>query len=95
MNIQEVENLAELARIELAPAEKQMLLKDFESILGYVEQIQSVELPKDNEVNQGQTEGLYNAWREDEFLPRDFSRELIIGQFPDSQDGYLKVKKIL
>jgi hypothetical protein len=41
----------------------------------------------------------YNVWRED--LPaqageiRDFSRELIIGQFPNAQDGFLKVKKIL
>ena len=95
MQIKDVENLARLARIELDEAEKEGLLKDFESILGYVQQIEEVELPKENTVSVGQTEGLYNAWREDEETPREFSRELITGQFPDSQDGFLKVKKIL
>ena len=36
-----------------------------------------------------------NVWREDVVESREFSRELIIEQFPDSQDGFLKVKKIL
>ena len=31
----------------------------------------------------------------DKLEPREFSRELILEQFPDSQEGYLKVKKIL
>jgi Asp-tRNA(Asn)/Glu-tRNA(Gln) amidotransferase C subunit len=36
-----------------------------------------------------------NVWREDEIKTREFSHELIVGQFPDAQDGFLKVKKIL
>ena len=36
-----------------------------------------------------------NVWREDLEDKRDFSEELIKKQFPDSQDGFLKVKKIL
>ena len=36
-----------------------------------------------------------NVWREDEIVPREFSHELIVEQFPNSQDGFLKVKKIL
>ncbi len=90
MNIKDVENLAELARIDLSEDEKQEILKDMGGILKYVEQIEEVE------IGEVQTDySLYNAWRGDEAVSREFSRELIIGQFPESQDGFLKVKKIL
>lgn len=85
-----MENLAKLARIELNENEKKELLSDMESILGYVKQIEGVKL---EEVEFGHS--LYNVWREDTAEPREFSRELIVGQFPDAQEGFLKVKKIL
>ena len=70
--------------------EKKSLLKDLSGILEYVEDIKKVKVSdSENEYMQ------YNSWREDEEKERDFSRELIIKQFPDSQDGFLKVKKIL
>jgi aspartyl-tRNA(Asn)/glutamyl-tRNA(Gln) amidotransferase subunit C len=97
MNIKDVENLASLARIELGEDEKKSLLSDMENILGYVKQIEEVKV-EDVEPEYR----VYNVWREDlpvgeagETIPRDFSRELIVEQFPDAQDGFLKVKKIL
>ena len=90
MDIQDVENLARLARIELGEDEKVELLKDMKGILGYVKQIEEVKVD-DTKADFGLT----NVWREDKIEPREFSRDLIIGQFPDSQDGFLKVKKIL
>ncbi len=90
MNIRDVENLAELARIDLSREEKEKILIDMEGILGYVKQIEEVKVP-DTKVDYA----LYNIWREDELAPREFKRELIIGQFPDAQDGFLKVKKVL
>jgi len=90
MNIKDVESLAELARIELSEEEKKSLIKDFDSILGYVQQIQEIDAKEIKKENK-----LHNVWREDELAPREFSRKLIIEQFPDSQDGYLRVKKIL
>jgi len=90
MNIKDVENLAELARLELSMEEKESLLKDMGGILDYVKQVEEIEIGEvANEYN------LKNVWREDEIQPREFSKELIIEQFPDSQDGFLKVKKIL
>jgi aspartyl-tRNA(Asn)/glutamyl-tRNA(Gln) amidotransferase subunit C len=90
MNIKDVENLAELARIELSEDEKKELLSDMDSILGYVKQIEEIKIedtvPEYN---------IYNVWREDKIIPRDFSLELIKEQFPDSKTGFLKVKKIL
>ena len=90
MDIKDVENLAELARLELSVEEKEAMLKDMGGILDYVKQIEGVEVgdisPEYN---------IKNVWREDEIVPREFSHELIVEQFPDAQDGFLKVKKIL
>ena len=101
MQIEDIEKLAELAKIELTDSEKQGLLKDLDGILDYVKQIESVEVEdvEPNYLNK-------NVWREDELTNSLFSRDLIISQFPDSQparpdgrsggDGiFVKVEKIL
>lgn len=96
MEIKDIEKLAELAKIELSDIEKESLLKDLDNILDYVKQVESVDVPdvKENYINK-------NIWREDLpasgglIKPSIFSRDLIVDQFPDSQDGFLKVKKIL
>jgi aspartyl-tRNA(Asn)/glutamyl-tRNA(Gln) amidotransferase subunit C len=90
MEIKDIENLAELAKIELSDTEKKTLLKDLDGILGYVKQVSEVEV-KDSKVEYKNK----NVWREDEIKSPIFSSDLIIKQFPDSQDGFLKVKKIL
>ena len=80
MDIKDVENLTELARLELSIEEKEALLKDMGSILEYVKQVEEVKMPETN------TEySLRNVWREDELVPREFSHEIIVEQFPDSQ----------
>lgn len=90
MNLKDVENLAELARLELSQEEKEKVLIDMGSILDYVKQIEAVQVGDIKPNLQ-----LHNVWREDEIQTREFSKELIISQFPDAQDGFLKVKKIL
>jgi len=90
MNIKDVEALAGLARIELSPDEKKSLLSDMEGILGYIKQIESVKIE-----NAQENQPVYNVWREDEAEKCEFDKKLIIGQFPDAQDDFLKVKKIL
>ena len=90
MNLKDVEVLAELARIELSEDEKKSLLSDMQGILEYVKIIENVETE-----NVKPEYKLFNVWRQDEITPREFSSELIKEQFPDAQDGFLKVKKIL
>lgn len=91
MEIKDVENLAELAKLELTETEKAQLQKDMEGILDYVKVIQEVDVP------EAPVEYMKkNAWREDKLRgEKDFNSELITGQFPDAQDGFVKVKKIL
>lgn len=91
MEIKDVENLAELAKIELTDAEKQQILIDMDGILGYVKIIESVEVP-DVVVEYK----LRNIWREDDSARgADFSADLISGQFPDKDGDFVKVKKVL
>lgn len=90
MEIKDVEKLAELARLELTDDEKKELLKDMDSVLAYVKMIEEVK------IEDSKTEyDTYNVWREDQEKDQNFSKDLITSQFPDSQDGFLKVKKIL
>ena len=96
MEIKDIEKLAELAKIELTDNEKEGLLKDLDSILGYVKQITEVDLPANIGIKEEDDYENRNVWRKDELdLSPDFSHDLIIKQFPDSQDGFIKVKKII
>lgn len=90
MELKDVEDLANLARLDLSEEEKHSILADMGGVLDYVKVIETVEL---DEVIP--THDTYNAWREDQADDREFSRDSIIEQFPDSQDGFLKVKRIL
>ena len=90
MEIQDVEKLAALARISLSDEEKQSLLHDMQGILEYVKQVEGVEI-----ADMVPEYPLRNAWREDALDDKKFSRESIVAQFPDSQGGFLKTKKIL
>ena len=90
MDIKDVENLAQLARIELSNEEKSDLLVDMEGILDYVKQVESVKFE-----DKKTSHDLYNVWREDIEEKREFSEKLLKDQFPDQQDGFVKVKKIL
>ncbi len=90
MDIKDIEHLAEVSKIELTEAEKAKLPKDLESVLAYIKQVEMFELP---DVVPEHTH--VNIWREDELLEREFSYDLIIEQFPDKQDNFVKVKKIL
>ncbi len=92
LSIKDVEDLAELAKLELTAPEKEKLLSDMDGILNYIKQIEEVELPKEENVEYDH----FNAWREDILREeKDFSPELISSQFPDSKNGFVKVKKIL
>jgi aspartyl-tRNA(Asn)/glutamyl-tRNA(Gln) amidotransferase subunit C len=101
MNLKDIEKLAELAKIELSESEKEKLLKDLDSILSYVKIIESVEIPYGGQGStffnsQGRTlPTSRNVMREDVVVPRAFARAALLNQFPDSQDGFLKVTKIL
>ncbi|HZZ99526.1 MAG TPA: Asp-tRNA(Asn)/Glu-tRNA(Gln) amidotransferase subunit GatC [Candidatus Paceibacterota bacterium] len=92
----ELEHIAALARIELKPEEKEKLKKDLGSILDYIDKLDKADTSSVEPLYQ--TSGLINAEREDE--PRNsFKSEnvesLLIGQAPDKQERFVKVKPVM
>ncbi|MDQ5883455.1 MAG: aspartyl-tRNA(Asn)/glutamyl-tRNA(Gln) amidotransferase subunit [Patescibacteria group bacterium] len=91
MEINDIKKLGELAKIEINEAEAEGFKKDFESILGYIKQIESVDL--------GDVTPSYlteNVTREDmaKNVPGEYS-ESLLASAPNTENGFIKVKKIL
>ncbi len=94
ISLEEIQNLARLARLRLTPEEEAGLQKDISSILDYVGQVSSVPMPDKKE-----DAGLWhNVMRED--TPREGGtlagrEEALIAAFPKSENGYNVVRKII
>lgn len=93
MNKSEIEKLAELSRIEISNEEKDSLLKDLQRILEYVDQIKEVKIPSDRTASPAHP---LNVMRADE-KPHEkgLYTEAILREMPETEGGYLKVRKIL
>lgn len=91
VNIEEIKNLANLARIEISEEEAKTLTSELDSILGYVGQIKDASVDEELSVPV-----LRNVMREDEPLNKDNEyTEGILNNAPNSEGRYLGVKKIL
>ena len=92
MNTEDLENLATLARLDLATEEKEAIVKDFGSIMNYIAQIGEVSVPGDLVPEYSLT----NVMRADVVQNEGGTyTDRIISEMPDHEDGYLKVKQIL
>jgi len=87
----EVKRLAALARIELSEEELAAFTKEFEAILAYVGQLESLELPETEEAP-----ALRNVMREDgePHAPSAFTEKLA-AQFPAREGNALIVKQVI
>ncbi len=89
----ELEKLAELARIKLTEEDKGSLIKEFDSILGYVDQLKKVEVSLDAE---GRVGAVKNVARKDEVTSTTAEdRERLLNESPDRVKDFIAVKKIL
>ena len=91
MTEKDIEKLAELSKIRLPEGEALKFAKDFESILGYVKQIESVEVGDVKE-----SFFLKNVLRADA-NPHETGAlsEALLAAAPETHDGFVKVNKIL
>jgi aspartyl-tRNA(Asn)/glutamyl-tRNA(Gln) amidotransferase subunit C len=90
---QDVEQIAQLARLELSGKEIAKYQSELSNILGYAETIQSVDTK--NVEPTAQVTGLSDVVREDVKNPSELTRDDIFANTPEKKDGYLKVKAVL
>lgn len=93
----EVEHITQLTRIKLTDKEKEKFKNELSSILDYVKKLD--ELDTDGIEPIYQVTGLVNALRDDTYR-KDFEmneelNEKLIGQAPQSENRFIKVKSVL
>ncbi|MCX7918362.1 MAG: Asp-tRNA(Asn)/Glu-tRNA(Gln) amidotransferase subunit GatC [bacterium] len=92
VSIQDVEHIAQLARLKLTESEKLEFQKDLNQILTYVEKI--------NELDTSEVEptshviALRNVFREDIMHPSP-ERQEMLKNAPEEHDGFFKVPSVL
>ncbi|MBI2623720.1 MAG: Asp-tRNA(Asn)/Glu-tRNA(Gln) amidotransferase subunit GatC [Candidatus Liptonbacteria bacterium] len=87
----DLEHLAELARIELAPKEEEKLLKDLDAILAHFESLKELDTTNVAPCTGGTM--LMNVFREDKER-ENTNQKAGTENFPEEQDGYLKVPPV-
>lgn len=93
MKKEDIKYLAELARLDLCDEEVDMYVKDIPKILDYVDILKTV---KTDDSGRVESASVRNIFREDD-NPHEtgaYSKK-ILEEAPDTQDGFIKVKKIL
>lgn len=91
INIETLEYLANLARIELDPKEEERLLRDLRKILDHVSELQQVNTKGVKPVNGGTD--LTNIFREDTER-ENTNRDEGVDQFPETENGFLKIPPV-
>ena len=91
---QEIEHIAELARIGLTKEEEKIFSEELSNILEYIEQLKEIDTKNIEPVSQ--VTGMVNVLREDITNNCDKNiREKIIANFPEEKDRCVKVKSVM
>ena len=89
----DVQHLAQLSSLALSDQEVDSLRTDIAGILDYIDQLQ--ELDTSGVEPTYQVTDLDNVWRDDIVDDYGINREDLIGLAPASQNGQIKVPKVL
>lgn len=88
----DVEHIAQLARLELTPEEKERFREQLSAILEYAARLQELDteaIPPTAQVIEWR-----NVMREDEVRP-SLSQEEVLANAPEARDGYFVVPTVL
>lgn len=100
ISLDDIRNLATLARLKISPQEEESLQKDISNILDYVGQVSAVPMP-DKKEDAG---AWHNMMREDALRPSTSSgqadqlagkEEAVRAAFPKQENGFNVVRKII
>lgn len=85
--------MARLSRLHLTDEEIEKYQKEIEAILGYVEQLQKVDITGLEPTYQ--VTGLQNIMRPDEIIDYGVTPEELLRNAPATEDGHIKVRRML
>ena len=88
ITIKDVEHVAKLARLELTEDEKELYTKQLGDVLKYVDQMNEVDTSNVKPMTQ-----VVNVMREDKVVYEQTKEELMANA-PEEEDGFFKVPKI-
>lgn len=92
VTIKEVEHIAKLAKLEFSDAEKEKFTHQFNDILKYMEQLNSVDTTDVEPL--AQVIELQNVFREDVVTPSTPTDEAL-SNAPSATDAHFKVPKVI
>ncbi len=93
ITVKELEHLATLSRIKLSEEDKKSLIKEFDSILAYVDQLKKVPVKMDAEGRVGAVKNVMRPDVVESVSPED--RERLLDEAPDREGDFIAVKKII
>ena len=90
---EEIKHLATLSRIKITDEDMVSLVKEFDGILGYIDQLKKVDVSTDTE---GRVGAVKNVTRDDTARTISASdREALLNEAPDREGDFIAVKKII
>lgn len=92
ISIDDVKKLAQLSAISISDEDAEHLRGQLETILGYVEQLESVDTSGIEPTYQ--VTGLENVTRKDELIDYGLSREELLENAPAQRDGQIEVPRV-
>ena len=93
ISIDDVKRLAQLSALSVSDTEAESLRRQIGDILGYVEQLNEVDttgLQPTYQVSE-----VENVTRKDEIKDYGVSRDALLQNAPETENGQIKVKKVL
>lgn len=87
-----IDYLSKLARLKLKPEETQPMSEQLTKILGYVEQLNKLDVTKTEPLVH--TLEQTNVFREDTNRP-SLAKDKVLGNAPDKDKGFFKVPKVI
>jgi aspartyl-tRNA(Asn)/glutamyl-tRNA(Gln) amidotransferase subunit C len=93
ITVKELEHLAELSRVKLSESDKKSLVKEFDSILGYIDRLKKVDISLDAAARVG---AVKNVMKPDTVINTSAEdRERLLNGAPDREGDFIAVKKII
>lgn len=97
VTLEEVERVAELAHLELAPEEKPRMLADLNAILDYIAELNTLDttgVAPLAQVTELEGAGSAGALRQDACEP-SLDRAAVMAEAPDTDGRFFKVPKVI